>query len=595
MNLRGFPSARLFALAVACAVVSAAAAPATGSGPAIALDGHEAISLMGAAGLLAPRDSLRPSDVATHSPAPRPVGKQGSLLQLSRSNELWVPLHLRNASPGPAVWQLQVQLPAIDEVTVFDMRATPPAGQSAGDRIARSKWPEAGRYPRFRLQLEPGEERDLVVRVRNYFPIPMAARLIEDSAAQAAEERAKLVLGLTAGALSLLVIACAVLSAIYRDMAYVLYALYAAMLGLSFIAMSGLGGQYFWGDYPGWEDVSKSVFPLAGAGSAVWLVRSLCRLPTRNRMLARIALAAGAVVAGFAIVFAVLGQAPLWITAVNLLLAVTLVLTLAAWSWRRGDLMGAWILSAHGPLAVATLLVLLRMLGWPLVEFNTVDLLAGAIGAILPGLLMALHLRSKELAASAMRARDLPWIDPLTGLLSLQEFDRRLLAAIRRHAKSRHNAAIILVRLTNYSRIHDLHGSAASEQSIVRAVIKLQRLMPDADSLGRIGENTIGMIVETVTARAALSERAARIVAHGLMAVPGLVPETALNFHIAAATLADGDFTEPQALRTALEGIFDSMSPRTRRPIRFLESGGDGTTGNESIEELQTQPDSLVA
>jgi diguanylate cyclase (GGDEF)-like protein len=190
----------------------------------------------------------------------------------------------------------------------------------------------------------------------------------------------------------------------------------------------------------------------------------------------------------------------------------------------------------------------------------------------------------------------LPSIDPLTGLLSPRLFRDRVQAAVRRYARSRHNAVILYSRLANYTRIHDVHGSAAAEQSMIRAAMKLQRLMPDADCIGRVGESTMGLIFETVTARAAIMERASRLVAHGLMPLPGLKPEVTLNLHVAANVLAENPL-EARQLKAAMESVLNSMSPRTRRPIRFLEPGAAGLAAVDGDPDRDEEgpPDALSA
>jgi hypothetical protein len=94
--------------------------------------------------------------------------------------------------------------------------------------------------------------------------------------------------------------------------------------------------------------------------------------------------------------------------------------------------------------------------------------------------------------------------------------------------------------------------------------------MPDADCLGRVDENTMGLILESVTSHNVIMERGARLVAHGLMPLAGLKPNVTLQFHVAAAVLTDAPLAAHD-LQAALEGTLSAMSPRTRRPIRFVE------------------------
>jgi hypothetical protein len=88
--------------------------------------------------------------------------------------------------------------------------------------------------------------------------------------------------------------------------------------------------------------------------------------------------------------------------------------------------------------------------------------------------------------------------------------------------------------------------------------------------VSRIGEARFGLLLEGVSSRVAVTDRAARLIAAGLMPLKGLKPEVTLQFHIAAVLLEERT-GEPEEIVRALDELMASMSPRTRRPIRFLE------------------------
>jgi two-component system, sensor histidine kinase LadS len=224
----------------------------------------------------------------------------------------------------------------------------------------------------------------------------------------------------------------------------------------------------------------------------------------------------------------------------------------------------------------------MRMYGVAPLAFDSNILVSISIALIVPLLLVALHLRSKEILTLRTRSRELVSTDPLTGLLSPALFRERVAAAVLRYKKSRHNAVVLYVRVANHVRIREVHGGTLADQSMVRAAMTLQRLFPDADSMGRVGESAMGLILETVTARAAISERAARVVAHGLMPLPDVKPEVILNFQVAANSLAD-NLVDAQALHLALETALAAMSLRTRRPIRFLDAGPAQLAGADAV------------
>ncbi len=559
---------------------------------AIELTGADSIPLHDQRQALVPAGSVSITDVVAGR-LDRQLGPgDGPIVALGPDNELWMRFRLHNPSGRPVAWDLEFPLPAIDQVSLFVQRGSDWTELVAGDRIAMRLWPREGRFPRFGLEFEPGESRQLIIRVRNAVPAPLTLRLSDDAATETADQRAYLGYGIALGALLLLVLACVVQAALYASVAYAWYGAYVALLGLALSAFTGLANQFIWGEYPQWGDASKAVLTLASAGASVLFVRTLCSVQTRSRFLSVASALAGALVIGIAAVLAFLPVAAPWLYGMGMLVAAGIVLTIGAFTARRGDPVGAWVLAAHVPLIVVSALIVLRNLGLAPFSFDSNLLAALAIAVILPMLLTALHLRSKEMLALQMRGRELASADPLTGLLALNLFTDRVAAAVNRYRKSRHNAVVLCVRMANQVRIREIHGSAVADQSMVRAAMKLRSVMPDADCVGRVGEGTIGLILESVTARDAIMRRAARLVAHGLMPLEGMKPEVSLHFHVVANILSENPQDAVEML-AALQQMLASMSPRTRRPIRFLEPGaidraspaGDLETDDDTILE----------
>jgi diguanylate cyclase (GGDEF)-like protein len=473
------------------------------------------------------------------------------------------------------VWHLDYVLPAIDEVTLFQRRGNAWVTDVAGDRVPRSQWPRAGRYPRFHLDFEPGQDRVLYLRVRNNFPAPLPLRVTADPLGDASEQAADLGFGIVLGALALLASACLVQAVLYRDQTYFLYAAFTLLTGLSFASLAGLAGQFVWGESVPWSDVAKSVLPLSAAGVSVWLVRAMCRVSARQPRLSRFSILVGWLQLAVALAAAISGSVLAPAVGSAMLLATATILAIAVSTWRRGDPMGGWVLAAHAPLIGVTALIVVRMFGFAPLRFDANLLLALAIGAVLPLLLAGILQQSRELRPVQVRAREMSSTDALTGLLAANLFDNRVRAAVARWRKSRHNAVLLYVRLVNADRIRELHGGAAVEQSMIRSAIKLQQQMSDADCIGRVGEDTMGVILESVTDRAVIMERASRLVAHGLMPLNGLKPNVTLHYHIGVAILSENQL-EAADLRSSLQAVLGAMSPRTRRPIRFLAVGTGG-------------------
>jgi GGDEF domain-containing protein len=142
---------------------------------------------------------------------------------------------------------------------------------------------------------------------------------------------------------------------------------------------------------------------------------------------------------------------------------------------------------------------------------------------------------------------------------------------VARHRRDGLNAAVMYIELVNHRRIREYFGSAVAEQSLLRSVIKLRRLLRDVDTVSRVGENCFGVLLEGAASRISATERASRLIAAGLMPLPGLKPDVTLQFHVAAVLLNESPL-DAEELEEALRALLARMSPRTRRPIRFLES-----------------------
>ena len=102
-------------------------------------------------------------------------------------------------------------------------------------------------------------------------------------------------------------------------------------------------------------------------------------------------------------------------------------------------------------------------------------------------------------------------------------------------------------------------------------MIKLQRVLRDVDPAGRVDTSRFALLLEGVADKDALNQRMVQLIASGLIPIPGLTPEVNLQFQVACVLLHHNPIT-PQRVMDELGGLLQDMSPRTRRPIRFLEA-----------------------
>jgi two-component system, sensor histidine kinase LadS len=507
--------------------------------------------------------------------------------RLSEDNRLWLRLDVQRSSKVPAIWVLSVPLPFIDRVTLYQPHANGGFNAlSAGDRIPVAQWPERARYPLFRISLPEGTQT-LYVQIQGstaaHIPVVMASEAEANSDTQISY----LGLGLVFGLLLLMVLVCGLQGYAYKDRIYALYGVYVLMVIVAIACYNGLAAQYLWDESPVWADNSQAVLGLLTAGMALFFVHQVTGVAAFSRRWSLGLLALSAVGIAAAVAFYILPR-PVGVALLGVYVTASSVLGLwiALKTWRRGDRIGLWVAAAHAPLLVIAVAILLRALG--LGSFMWV-VQWGLVGAFLIEvflLMVALQLRSRERHDAQNRREAMYTHDPLTGLLSVHMFDDRLRQTIVRARRHREDAAIVLVRLVNYPQILAAYGAPTAEKSLLNAVLKLRRVLRDVDTASRVGEADFGLILEGISARNTVTKAAARLVALGLMPLEGIKPEIALQFHFAGVILHEY-VDDPAHIVEKLKGLLLGMSPRTRRPIRFLELPQTELMGLESGIESQ--------
>jgi len=380
-----------------------------------------------------------------------------------------------------------------------------------------------------------------------------------------------MLIGVVFGALLLLIVASGAQSWVYRDQLYGWYAGYAAIMMSVIATTSGMAGHLLWGNSAAWNNAAQGFLGLLGGSIALQMVRSLCSLTAHSRRLDQIAYCTALAGPILALAFVVIDrQWGVRLLGIYLTLCVILALITAFLAARRRDEVGLWVLGAFTPLAMATLLAVARIFGWVPSSWLIEHSLMIALALEAPLLLVALNIRSRERHIIETREQAMSSQDALTGLLTPHLFNDRLSQVVSRAARHKEPAALVYVELVNYDYIKRTHGIAVAEQSLLRSVIKLRRILRDVDTVGRIDEARFGLILEGVSSREPVTDLAARLIATGLMPLKGLKPEVLLQFHIASVLLNEKLMVGPE-LSQALSDLLGRMGARTRRPIRFLE------------------------
>ncbi len=496
----------------------------------------------------------------------------GQVHQLGKRGALWVHLRVARAANSRDEWVLEVPLPSIDFVALYHQDHTGIwRSQWAGDTLAVAAWQEPGRYPMFRLELPYGETRDVYLQIKHNAPGNFPLRLASQADYGQRMQVGYLGLGVVFGGLMLLIATCLAQSWMYRDLSYAWYAGYAALATLAVAAYTGAAAHLIWPFADELADAAQGCLAALAGGGGLLFVRDLSGISARHARLARLVQWTGWAGPLLAIAYPFIDR-PIAAAAIGLYLTVAGGLNiLVAWrSWKRGDPVGLWVLAAFAPLTLAVMMVAGRLFGLAIVSWFTQYSVVAALALQVPLLMVALNIRSRERHGAEIREQALSSQDALTGLLAPHLFHDRLRQVVARHKRDQESAAVVFIDLVNYPRIKQHYGTAVAEQSLLRCVIKLRRLLRDVDTVSRIGEARFGLILEGVTARISVTDRAARLIAAGLMPLQGLKPDVTLQFHIAAVLLQERVAEAPD-LVDALSELLEGMSSRTRRPIRFLE------------------------
>ncbi|HET8746799.1 MAG TPA: 7TM diverse intracellular signaling domain-containing protein [Ramlibacter sp.] len=516
--------------------------------------------------------------------APFAPAQPQAIHKLGPRAALWLHLRVQRARDERQDWVIEFPMPALDRVTVYQHEGGAWIAETAGDTLAVARWAERGRYPFFRVDLAPGEVRDLYVRIRHTTAANFPVRLSTGASQSQRLQLEYLALGAAFGALALLIAGCLARGWAYRDAVFGWYAGYAALTTLGVAAYTGTAAHLLWPRFGALEDAPVPMLAFAAVAAAMMFVRTLLALRRRFRLLDRtmgLMALLGVVLIPVPAVLPKSVSLPLLATYVGLAAGSAMLASVRA--WMRGDPVARWVLVAYVPMLLALLLGMARVFGWVPVSATTQYAAVVAIALEVPLLLVALFIRSRDRHRAEVREQALSTRDALTGLLAPHLFTDRLRQVVARQRRDGLDAAVMYIELVNHRRIREYFGTAVAEQSLLRSVIKLRRLLRDVDTVSRVGENCFGVLLEGAAARTSVTERASRLIAAGLMPLPGLKPDVTLQFHIAAALLAEAPL-DAEELEEALRAQLARMSPRTRRPIRFV-AGSPATSdaGDSSL------------
>ncbi len=493
------------------------------------------------------------------------------MLPTDHDVDYWVRFKLKNPERRLDSFRLSYALSAADEVMLLTRMNAQWVQSRAGDTLPVREWPVAARHPQFDVQLGPQEEKEIYLRIRHPQRSSFVLSVFPASQMELLNRREGFRSALVMGISLLAVFYSFLLAFWFRQFSILWFASYVALLG-SFYFLSN-GDLALWLDQvdPLAFDRAKRVLPLGFLGLAVLLVRNFCRLTVRSRLLSGWSLFLGGLSFSafvLAMIFPLAASARL-ISPMGLLCLLT-VLWISVVTWQRGDRVGAWLVWAFLPLALLAGLVFARVSGYSDLYFDFSLLVGMATWLSVPPLLMALYLRtSLVFAVQAARIAVAPDHD-LTQGISASQFESAMDSAIAGYVDSQVPFGIVQIRVSNLGFIRSNLGDAVAKRALIHAMMKVERVMGDADFLGRIGLDRFGAVYSMVESRKKLADLCAHLVALGLM-YSKRADTPILKFHVALAAFP-GDDAMLRNLDAAMHGTFEQMAEGTRRPIRNVSA-----------------------
>jgi GGDEF domain-containing protein len=500
-------------------------------------------------------------------------GRAEDYYQLNKFDTLWIKLSVKRPMGNTAQWTLNVPLPFLDSVTLYQADAAGRwVAQRAGDSVGQSEWPRQGLYADFELTLADSTPKDLYLQIRNFKQVSVPIRLATFQQREMQRQLELLGMGLMLGALLSLAILSLLRYVEHRKAIDGWAALFGLLIASTIGQINGVMNVFVWAQLPEIGNYASGVVPVVTVGCALLFIRNIFSLHVHYRWFDRFLSSVGwgtiASVVAYAVVDRFIAD---WISNVFMIFAILIGIVATYLSRRDGSVVGRWLMFALLPVFSTILYMVGEAVGLVPTLWQMRYLTSLGVAIAIPVLLYALSQLTHDRKELVVRANHLPTQDALTGLLTPEVFQTHLETAVQRAIDHREPLALVMVRVTNHEHIRQAYSDTTAEQCLLRAVVKIQRILRDVDPAGRVGTAEFALLMEGVATRQALTERMVKLIGSGLIPLPGLVPEVTLHFHAVCVMLHDNP-VPPGRVLDDLRDLMAGMSPHTRRPIRFLEA-----------------------
>jgi diguanylate cyclase (GGDEF)-like protein len=395
-----------------------------------------------------------------------------------------------------------------------------------------------------------------------------------DAQLAAACQLESLLLGAYFGLATLATLLAVLIAFSYRDMGFATYALYMATFSAAQAVFTGVAGLYWWPQLPELNNVAIVVLRVTAAACALLFVRTVATPKRFSRALDWLILALIWLLPAIALLDAAHPSPESFVLINSLIGASILVLLLVVGvSLVEGDRHARWIVLGFLPIILAALFPLLRNFGLMTSGFLTQHalLIGSAIEA--PILFYGLLRRVTQRGEPTARASALRTTDPLTGLGSARLLLGKLRQASSTAERYQLPCALLLVNLSNLSRLQQQYGRETGDRAMVLAGARIRAAAQTTDTVARVGDSHFALLLEGPMSSDSVNDVATKILASGLRPSMELPEADPLLFHIAIGYMASPKKLSPAQAQACLDRMMHTsreMNDGSGKAIRMV-------------------------
>ena len=416
------------------------------------------------------------------------------------SKPVWIHFSVSNSTSLALQRRFAIETAWLDKVDVyFRHGGTMVATYHVGDTKVFNRRPVDSRDFVFDHRFEPGIS-DVFLRVETPDPLVVPMYLLPLNEAHDRAQIQDNSYGFLYGFLFALLAYNLMLYAGLRDTRYAFYSLYLGMFLLMNISYTGHGFKWIWPGHVTWEQWSNPILMVLYAASG--LIFALRFLDTRNhfpRVHRAVIGYLGVSCSLLLLTVLVDSQRYALLVAFTFVFLFTgIMLAVGVMAVRSGQKPARYFLLAAISTIVGAALTALSV--WGFIPFNTWTFRAVDIGILLDATLLALALTYQFRVGQAekLRAQQLAWLDPLTGINNRRAFYDKTKAIWNIALRHSHELSVILLDIDSFKRINDAYGHAYGDAVLVATAKVLMQTVRCQDVAARWGgEEFILLLPET--------------------------------------------------------------------------------------------------